>query len=575
MVRTPIVAALLALVVPIVLAGTGTAATSAASRGERRAASAAAHHWLARQRGALAANGFDFDSSTLTAAGRLGGRRHPSVLDERQFVSRTAGRYGLTVRDGRTGKEQWSKTIRIGVNGLEVISATPAMVGTDGTRGIVLLRLSAVPGAGTDTKVTTSLTALSGRDGSQLWSVSLPGRQSAVGDLTSVPGPVELFHDRPGPMDYLVDLSTTTDTGDATVAERISGTDGAMSQFGPSYTAAAGFPSINAVDDLDGDRLADVAVVSPGADGFVQGSSGLTATPLWTTPVGLQVEPLVTSIGHYSDPAVNDLLIEADGAAHRTYSVLAGRSGQLLWTRPADGIGQIGAAGRPLAPALDLYRQHDAVGRRRVRATVTIEAITSAGQVVYSRHRAVSVHQFRHASSDSTNASFEVRQDDVQTDGAREGRLTLSAAATHGHRRRSAALTGLVDGRTGTFHAFPAASPADGSLVHGRGTDYVHLAISHGHARLSAWDGKHRRLLYRRSVAGIAHLTDGAASGLRAAGHACSDIALSTSNQSQGVVALLTARGARQWSVAYPLKLVTGGQLHRFAPRKPACVRPR
>jgi 3-oxoacyl-[acyl-carrier-protein] synthase III len=114
---------------------------------------------------------------------------------------------------------------------------------------------------------------------------------------------------------------------------------------------------------------------------------------------------------------------------------------------------------------------------------------------------------------------------------------------------------------------------ADGSLRNGRGTDLIATDTAKNVVTLTARNGVSRKRYYQRNVAGLhgtfQHLT---VQGLRVSGHNCSDLALTTVLGSDGVLGVLSARGAWLWSVRFPIKEMTGGTLRHYNNPKAYCV---
>jgi hypothetical protein len=308
----------------------------------------------------------------------------------------------------------------------------------------------------------------------------------------------------------------------------------------------------------------------PGSAGFVRVFSGKTGGSIVTVS-GLPQESFnaVQTVGKITGGPRRDLAFDIYNPANNlnVAYLVSGTTGDVVWSRPADQFYVLGKAGPHHLSALGLFSARSTGnGTTTIGATASYQAISGANHVIYSKH--VSMSSAIPADSMAAGNATAFQVGDVQPDGASELGidldLTIASGTTHDKHR-----TGVVDGRTGTFHTVAAQTGSDGSLHKGAGADLLAVGF-HGHRPvLTAWDGTTRHRLYRRTLA-IGGWLNAAVGGLRVSGHSCSDVALTTETMTRGGLAVTSGSGHPLWLVTFARSQVTGGTVRHYSkPRHP------
>jgi hypothetical protein len=585
--RAVVVTAVVGVLLPI--AG-GTAAASAprvrASHPSSVSASQErARQWLTAQRAVFVRSGGfvsggvvgiagDLPDSSLLAAGDLNGDKHPDVLDVRSTDD--SDTVGVTARTGSTGHALWSKQIGESPQSATIAVVLPTRIGASGRPGVLVAMANTTYGAEGPVAVSLQLRAFAGRTGHETWHRRYDGTYD--GDFqTAIPTFEGLIHDVSGAdSDVLVTLNDVALHTDTTTPNLVSDVDGTVHQPGDPLTTTPsnGIPTVQPIPDVSGDGLADLLLIVPGATGKVTAETGHDGVSLWTENLPATVQdPTVTSIGAFSQPKTVDLAFvgEPTPDVGPTVTIVQGSSGSVLWTRAAGAVVALGRAGSSLVRAVALESSGDTSTGQTDTATMAYEAISVSNQVLYDKSLTVATpmepdeHFERY---DATYQSF----GDLQSDGSLDELVDLGVFSEAIGAGTSKVKIGVVNGRTGSFHAVPADGSADGSLHHGKASDLVDLTLSGTKLELTASDGVTRKRYYQRTLAGLPAVALASITGLRVSGHACSDLAVVTSDTNQGADAMLSARGAMLWKIHYPSAAATGGTLKRFKAPKHFCV---
>jgi hypothetical protein len=557
-----------------------------------------ASHGAAIRIGPDANNRSAEQQAQIVPAGHLGGRKHPVVLDIRDTdPGFEPGTVGITARSGLTGKSYWSKTYsQISGDTQLVVMVEP--VGPHGTPGLVVVHFTSTPDVTPpDTDEDMTITAYAGSTGKQLWSTPFDGvydpnlqesSNVAVGAM-----PIHDAHRKT--VDVLVPTRTSLGGGDQqTQGHLVSGINGTTSMFAGPYTATNAFPTEAVVPDLNRDGLQDVVVVSPNS--FVRALNGAnpSGTALWTASLGFTGLASVTAIPNYSHGSIPDLALATvqNGDEHLTYHVLSGARGHLLWTRKADALLLVHKAGPKLVPAVVLASRSSTESTHRDTATWHYAAITPANKVLYSKQLTGTISSTGPLGGLNETIST---MGDVNGDGAMDIHVTIdgvfppvSAILSAGSAAKPDLhiQDGIINARSGAFHPVVFQAAADGSLQQGARVDLLAAEAFHGHTRLTTRRGSTRKAYYTESVTTLTGTAAAWATGLRVSGHSCSDIALvartkpppptaiasAAATPQREESAILTARGARLWTVTYPIKDATGGTLVQHKRPKHFCV---
>jgi hypothetical protein len=552
---------------------------------------AMATHWLATQRQAMMAAGATvlgapeapavldapgvgaisgqhaLSTGTLVAAGNLAGKPgRDDVLDVRE--AEPGGLYGVTARDGLTGKVLWAKALTEPPSA--VVSVLPERLGATGKPSVLVVASSLVEGTTTAT-LTVAVEGLAGKTGKPLWSHTFTGTDTSTAS-TSVPTFQNVIHDVKGPaMDVLVTLETTLSggAGDQTAPAIVSGVTGKAHRPGSAFASTNGFPTFTAIPDLTGDGLDDLLVLDSNTPGLVEAEHGHSGAMAWKQSMPVDFFTGATAIGSYSHRKITDIaIIESNPATDDAQiTVLSGANGHALWSREAGNVYLLQKAGKKLAPALGLDTQEFTTTTATTTSTIAYEAVSVADKVIYAKKASASVTNPPGAGSSGNGGGVDPLGD-VQVDGSLD--QTLSAEADSGSARKI--INGVVDGRTGKFRSVSFDVGADGSLRKGPATDLLQVEIPGGRAQVIGLRGLTGKRYYARMVPGPHHLDGADVSGLRVTGHSCSDIALRAIGGTTNTLAMLTARGAVLWSVRFTSADPIGGTLISHKAPKHFCV---
>jgi hypothetical protein len=509
----------------------------------------------------------------LLPAGNLDGQGGRDVLDYRVGVSGHSFRMAVTARDGDTGKALWS---RVGATNA-LLAPFAARVGPARVPGVLLVT-ETIAGSGRSLAVMVSLRGISG-SGTVLWSRRLTGQitLSTTGEtLTDLPELAGLIHDKAGGVEDVL-------VGDANAAsglssqgsvqpEVISSLDGSLQSRGGVLSSTTGIPEVEAVPDVSGDGLDDIAVVVPGKPGHLVTERGDTGAPIWTSGA-LPSSPFddVGAVGPVTGGGAQDLVVsglrDSFKGPSESVSLIRGSDGRVLWTHPADCVMPLQKAGRHLVGAVGLITTTEGGGRTSSTAKVVDTARSADGRVIYRKTYVASAHQLSGARS--TSVEIEVSTvGDVQPDGSAD--IGLRMTATIG--KKSETSRGVIDGRTGTLISEPSKYPTDGSLRHGRGTDLVRPRPTANGLSLTGYDGASGRQIFTTVLPGTRGLDDPVVGGLRITGHHCTDLAVSASSARKTVLGLFTATGEPRWTLAAKTSHLLGGHLKGHAVKGPDCV---
>jgi len=514
--------------------------------------------------------------ASLMSAGDLTGDGRADVLDLRQSPYRpNTGTLGITARDGRSGRPLWHRTLTES-NGAD-ITATVEPLGANGKPSILTVEFFQTFSSNTLVSGTVRLQALSGRNGGVLWTRTLTGTYSAADSESDVPTFDGMIHDAKGPTsDILVSEASTvaSPSGYEVTPVVVSGVDGALHEPGSGFTSDENYPDLASIPDVNGDGLGDILALVPGAPGFEQAETGRTGTLIWKTsvaPVSL-LGAAVTVIGPYSHRSYPDLAIESFLPAPPAEEVTAveGRTGQLLWTEPDASVDLLGTAGPHHVPAVAVVTDANSSTTSTFTIGIEDQALTAAGQVLYSRTVSLSLNKPTNATSLGGSTDVE-RFGDVEPDGSAELYVNLDIEATGTGVNITRSLTGYIDGRTSAFRKVMFDTGADGSLRKGKGTDLLGLTLVKGTPHLSAFSGTTLRRYYARAVPGLNGIQAAWVNGLRVSAHSCSDISLATNSGTHEVLGVLSARGRWLWRVRFTQSQPTGGMLIRSPPPKRFC----
>jgi hypothetical protein len=504
----------------------------------------------------------------LVAAGDLAGKPgHDDVLDVRE--AEPGGFYGVTARDGLTGKALWAKALTEPSN--SDVSILPERLGATGKPAVLVIASSLVEGTTTAT-LSIAVEGLAGKTGKPLWSHTFTGTDTSGGGSTSVPTFQNVIHDVKGPAtDILVTLETTLSGGtdDQTTPAIVSGVTGKTHRPGSAFASTNGFPTFMAIPDLTGDGLDDLLVLDPSTPGLVEAEHGHSGAMAWKQSMPVDFFTGARAIGSYSHRKITDIaIIESNPAIDDAQiTVLSGSNGHALWSREASDVYLLQEAGKKLEPALGLDTQEFTATTATTTSTIAYEAVSVADKVIYSKKVSARVTNPPGAGSSGNGGGLEPLGD-VQPDGSLD--QTLSAEADSGSARTF--VNGVVDGRTGKFRSVSFDVGADGSLRKGPATDLLQVEIPGGAAQVIGRRGLTGKRYYARMVPGLHHLDGADVSGLRVTGHSCSDIALRAIGGTTNTLAMLTARGAVLWSVRFTSAEPIGGTLISHKAPKQFCV---
>jgi hypothetical protein len=556
---------------------------------------AAEHVWLRRESKAAltrftaadapadassVSNPFAILQAPLISAGDLTGNGRRDVLQLRLMPTKDFFTVSMTARDALSGRELWSR--RAPKADQEVLPLAFGNIGSPAQPGLVVTELAIQTLSKHSFRVSENIAAWSGKTGKTVWaSAPVTGTEmdtSTTESDTNVPELAQTFHATAGALDGLIAEGTSTlnlsspdpsSSPSSETAVLISGTDGASSSPYPALSSTVAAPSLQAVDDLNGDGLDDVLAITPGKPGSMTAERGDTGAPIWTVHRNLTEAGFVTSVGRLTGGTVDDLAIQDENV-----SLIQGSDGKLLWTRRgvSDPVPLGRVRGGMAALALVTQEESDSfssTGFNRETNSIRMRAVTATNQVVWRTRVAATVRsKSRSGSSEDAN---DLNTVDVQPDGTVDFSVRVAVSLGDKHAKQA----GLVNGRNGKFHTGLFGPAAAGSLVHGEGTDLLRANPAKHGILLRGYDGATGRLVLRRLVQTPGHARGAFAAGLRATGHGCSDIETGTVfRRGRVVLDMLSGSGARLWSVRYGLNRPAGGRLfHDKAPHHFCAVR--
>lgn len=359
----------------------------------------------------------------LLAAGDLDGKGGRDVLEER-LVSGKSETLRLLARDGRTGRVLWRRTL--GVSGLTF--AVPAQVAAGGRAGVLLI---AFGGFFEEDGSTVQLTGLDGA-GRTRWTRAVSHRSAQAPAPTLGVGPdsatgtfdtLSVWIDQPlrSGLDVAVFTESasyssdglTTSIASSAWLEAVDERTGALRTLVPSVSSTTGIVGVNLLPDVDGDGRKEVAVVEGGDAQRVRVLRAADGKAVWTrTDLPVHQAGFLAGAGSVlgsraAGRPVDDLAFVGDvdpgvlsrlpaqppvddptRGAHGSVALLRGTTGTTAWTRSGDGFVVLGRAG---VPALGVVTFEESTSATRDSASVTLDAVDTAGKVRWERAETAAV----------------------------------------------------------------------------------------------------------------------------------------------------------------------------------------
>jgi hypothetical protein len=519
---------------------------------------------------------------SIEAAGKLTGNGRQQVLDTRLTKVKGDFTLGVTIRDGRSGRPLWTRTVA-GPDQF-AFPLTVGRVGTPAAPGVLVALFSTTPVSGGSQSVSVRVQAWRGVNGATLWTsapvtgtVSIAGSIETDTGVPTFPNAVRALAGRGEDAFLPTETSTSsTDTeaasGSAT-AELVDGRDGALTSPYSVVTSRHGVPNLESVPDLNGDHLSDVLAVAAGHPGSVVAETGNSGHVLWTDSTAVPRDAFLFSVGRLSGGTAPDFAL--DGTSVR---VLRGSNGTVILHRsggkgmePPD-VQQLGPAGPHGTRAVAFVSQGDVFpgSANRFGQRFVVRAVSASNRVIWTRRLSATLAFSGHSVGGSSSEIGPVG--DVQPDGTTD--LMVAVFLRSGHHHKT--FSGIIDGRTGRFHAVKITGndgPAAGSLVRGRGTDIIDTtSVQHG-VRLVGYDGATGRRLMSVRVPAFAGKHFATAGGFRVSGHDCSDLAVRVQAHHQIQDVVLSGNGSRLWQLRHATDQATGGKLVTFKAPKQFCAK--
>jgi hypothetical protein len=492
--------------------------------------------------------------TSLVAAGDLNGDGRRDLLDLRSAHT-TVASYGITARDGRTGRALWDfhESQPLG----DAMSAYVAPLGRRSKPGVLV-----VDTRWDNTTQTVELRALSGKSGAVLWTRTVTG--SFAGIARNGSGhPIRIVIES-----HSGDCNSGVCTSQALT---VLGSDGSRHKVGRPVTNPGWYPRVQAIPDVNGDGKGDIAIIYEGSPGYVRAENATTGKRIWQTSLA-DVETVYSELEPLSSQGKPLFAYINSGPFPGPFTIsLLATDGTLLWTRNTDSAVTVNVAGTKLRPAVELQTTNfSQVNSITYQATMTARAVGLGGKVLWTRAVArAATNQTPGGTLDGDNELTPIG--DVQPDGARESIMSLSIA----NGDVSSAINGVLDGRTGVLHIGPFQFGTDGSLHRGGATDLAAGTINSSHQlRLRTWRGSTRKPYYVKTLTSLGDIADEQLTAVRVTGHRCSDFALAAVTPLAGDEdAVLSARGTILWTVQFAADQVVGGTHTRGPAPAHYCVR--
>jgi hypothetical protein len=505
--------------------------------------------------------------TSLVAAGDLNGDGRGDVLDIRDAYSSVA-RYGITARDGRTGRALWDFHEQQPLG--DGMSAYVAPLGPRSKRGVLVVDTGY---SEQDSTETVELRALSGSSGAVLWTRTFSGSFDQNGVAHHVPTFGGIARNGAG---HPVRIVIESDSGDCnahvciTQALTVLGGGGSLHKLGPTVTNPGYYPRVQAIPDTNRDGKDDVAILYQGTPGYVEAENASTGAKIWKTSLA-DVETVYSQLEPLSSQGKPLFAYINSGSFPGPFGIsLLNAQGKLLWARNGDSAVSVNLAGTKLRPAIETQTTTTSQpSPTTYQASMRVSAVGLGGHVLWTRP------VVRAATNQTTGGP--VGEDDefteigdVQPDGAHESIMNLTVTNID----VTSSINGVLDGRTGVLHVGPYQLGTDGSLHGGNATDLAAGTInSSNQLTLTTWRGSTRKRYYAKTLTGLGDIADEQLTGLRVSGHPCSDFALAAVTPLAGDVdAVLSARGTILWTVRFTADQVVGGTRTRSPAPAHYCV---
>ncbi|MGH2738979.1 MAG: FG-GAP repeat domain-containing protein [Actinomycetota bacterium] len=315
--------------------------------------------------------GFEYGYVVLIPAGDLDGDGSEDAIEHLGLSTDTSEVTRLSGVRGSDGTTLWSMDFDGYVEPYPVENLDGS-AGTD----VIVLRWSFQPNPAGEL-ATTTLTAVRGEDGEQVWTREYTGFATWVG-VGSSGGSVQLGHAYPrrvaedmngdGAGDLLISRSasgylyeggtgTFRESANA-IFEVVSGRTGELISAIP-VVGIQGYPDADVIPDVTGDGLADVLTMSVSFDPAAAPSQGGTASlsaypgtgglPVWQTQVEVLSPPYLQTADLDGDGGGDALLVsnsfDESGATSSRFDAISGNDGSSMWQLEFDGYADAIVAG--------------------------------------------------------------------------------------------------------------------------------------------------------------------------------------------------------------------------------------